>query len=161
MPKDYDRTTPGTKVRDNARNQAIAEAVDAGFSFEEVGIAYDLTRQRIHQIYVRETGRKRPYVLKTYTCQTCGEQFQGRKRDHVAAAGPRHRERNLKRNDEWVALYADGISTTQIARMYGVYVGQVWHTLVRQRGVKLRPSGRPGGTQVRRKALAKPDDGRP
>ena len=156
MPKDHNPSALGASKPKPERNEAIVTMLEADpdITFQQVGDLFDLTRQRVQQIWFRYTSttRQKPPAT-TRLCRICGETYPGSRgagyAEHVATAEHGPNESQYKRNNEWEALYKDGISTTQIARIYNVHVSQVWTVLSKQRHIKLQPKGRKGGTIVR------------
>lgn len=130
------------------RNAAIVAALEANplLTLQAVGDQYGITRERVRQIYKRATKRnRRPRI-----CRICGASIPYRvsKRQHATLVGHGLNEWQYRRNREWEELYEDGLSTVQIARIYGTSASAVGAQLNRYGRVKMRPQHQTGGVHV-------------
>lgn len=135
----------GSDADQAERNAAIIDALKADpyLTLQAVADQHAITRERVRQIWKRESGIKsaarRPH-RPDKTCTVCGGTFpDGSGRAHQKLAGHGPAEHQYLRNREWEALYRDGLSSVQIGRIYqqrASYIGFV----LRRRSVPIRPA---------------------
>ena len=137
------------------RNAAIVAALDADpyLTLQAVGDKYGLTRERVRQIYKKATmGRSRDRrPLASRRCRICGQRYPRSSvsgAEHAAQAGHGVKEYRYRRNREWEQLYEDGLSSVQIARIYGTSPTAVVAQLHRSGRVQLRPKNHKGSVYV-------------
>ena len=125
----------------------------AGFTLEEVGDLFNLTRQRVSQIFQKEGLRLRPpgpSPKGPHTCPRCfGLYPKGKYAEHrmtqehkAVWVDPR---RLVERERQMVADYLAGVPTKDICKKYDTYAPELYRSLKRQ-GVEIN---RGGGRYVR------------